>query len=544
MKQDVVILGGGLAGLTLALQIRQQRADTRILILERRRHPVPVSAHKVGESTVEIGAHYLAETIGLRQHLEQCHLRKYGLRLFFDAGKTDDLAAAGELGGSGVLSQRSFQIDRGVLENHLAERVTAEGISLIGGATVRDVRLAEDDGHHQVVYRADDGEQTIQARWVVDAMSRGSILKRRLGLAEDNGHQCSSVWFRLSSRIDISDWSNDQDWHERCRDVPRWLSTNHLMGPGYWVWLIPLASGSTSVGVVFDNRLHDFDQLKTFEGTLDWLAEQQPLCRRAIDQAGGELQDFLYLRNYSHGCRQVFSGKRWALTGEAGVFLDPFYSPGSDFIAISNTYITDLVSRDLAGESIARRARVYQHHFFSFYESSLLLYRDQYPLFGHARAMSAKTIWDYVYYWGVLALLFFSNRLTDTSFIQRHVVMLDQLRRLNGEMQTLFRHWAEVEPAIDPRGLFVNQTHMPLLVKLNEELGQVALDDQARLDERLTANGDMLRRVAGELCEMAPKQATSCVTLHQCPQPNDECLLAGLPARFVSPQNQAQGRVG
>ena len=32
--------------------------------------------------------------------------------------------------------------------------------------------------------------------------------------------------------------------------------------------------------------------------------------------------------------------------GEAGLFLDPFYSPGSDFIAIGNTYICDLIRRD------------------------------------------------------------------------------------------------------------------------------------------------------------------------------------------------------
>jgi 2-polyprenyl-6-methoxyphenol hydroxylase-like FAD-dependent oxidoreductase len=56
-RHDVVITGGGLAGLTLALHLRQSFAEIDILILERRVHPVPIAAPKVGESTVEIGAH-------------------------------------------------------------------------------------------------------------------------------------------------------------------------------------------------------------------------------------------------------------------------------------------------------------------------------------------------------------------------------------------------------------------------------------------------------------------------------------------------------
>ena len=63
---DVVILGGGLAGLCLALQLRGEFADLDIVVLERRAHPLPAAAHKVGESTVEIAAHYLADTLGLR----------------------------------------------------------------------------------------------------------------------------------------------------------------------------------------------------------------------------------------------------------------------------------------------------------------------------------------------------------------------------------------------------------------------------------------------------------------------------------------------
>ena len=65
-RADVAILGGGLAGLTLALQLRQQQPDLSVAVIERRAHPVREAAHKVGESTVEIGAYYFADVLGLR----------------------------------------------------------------------------------------------------------------------------------------------------------------------------------------------------------------------------------------------------------------------------------------------------------------------------------------------------------------------------------------------------------------------------------------------------------------------------------------------
>ncbi len=58
---DVIILGGGMAGLTLAMQLKQKQADISVAILEMRKEDAPLSAHKVGESTVELGTYYLRE---------------------------------------------------------------------------------------------------------------------------------------------------------------------------------------------------------------------------------------------------------------------------------------------------------------------------------------------------------------------------------------------------------------------------------------------------------------------------------------------------
>src|SRR3990167_69053 len=115
---DVLILGGGLSGLTLAMQLKQTMPELDIKVLERRSGPAPEAAHKVGESSVEIGAHYFSETLGLKDHLDSAHLRKFGFRFFFSEGERD-LSSVTELGASRYLATPSWQIDRGIFENYL-----------------------------------------------------------------------------------------------------------------------------------------------------------------------------------------------------------------------------------------------------------------------------------------------------------------------------------------------------------------------------------------------------------------------------------------
>jgi 2-polyprenyl-6-methoxyphenol hydroxylase-like FAD-dependent oxidoreductase len=78
---DVVIMGGGLAGLTLSLQLKQRMPELNIAVIERRSHPVPHAAHKVGESSVEIGAHYFDKILGLKEHLDAAQLKKFQILL-------------------------------------------------------------------------------------------------------------------------------------------------------------------------------------------------------------------------------------------------------------------------------------------------------------------------------------------------------------------------------------------------------------------------------------------------------------------------------
>ncbi len=511
-QHDVLIMGGGLAGLTLALQLRQRFPDIDVLVLERRRHPVPLARHKVGESTVEIGAHYFAEVLGLKDHLEQAQLRKFGFRFFFSEGRRD-LANVVELGASRPLPVASYQIDRGLFENFLAEEAQRRGVRFVDAAVIRETTLGERGAPHTVRWQrqgsaaGDEGVvHTSRTRWLVDACGRAGLLKRQLGLAMDNAHGAHAVWFRVAKRIELDRWVDDSAWSARTVTPTRWLSTNHLVGAGYWVWLIPLASGSHSVGIVADPRFHPLERMNTFERAMEWLAEYQPLVFDDLEGHRDKLQDFAYFRRFSHDCKQVFSANRWALAGESGRFLDPFYSPGSDFIGIGNTYITELIARDRAGQPLAAHALVYEQIFKSFYESTLALYVDQYGIFGDAEVLPCKVIWDYTYYWSVLAQLACQQRLADLATLTHQRDALARCQALNLGVQALLRAWsarrehgrdrtARAAPAM------LDQAAAPWFVELNRSLTD-RLDDAA-FRQRLALAADRLLALAGQLLARA-----------------------------------------
>ncbi len=494
-RRDVAIIGGGLAGLTLALQLRQRLPQLDIVVLERRREPAPAAAFKVGESSVEIASHYFATELGLRAHLDSAQLKKFGFRFFFsDACR--DLRCVTELGQSSYLPTPTWQIDRGLFENHLGDEARRRGVHLEQGALVRSLEVASAGAEHRISYQQGDSEHSVRARWLVDASGRAGLLRRQLDLHLPNQHHANAVWFRVGARVDVGEWCADDGWQDRCEAGARWLSTNHLCGSGYWVWLIPLASGSHSIGIVADPATHPLSSIDSFDGAMQWLHRHQPLLAADLEGKRALLQDFKVCRQFSYNCSQLFSSARWALTGEAGVFLDPFYSPGGDFIAIANTYITALIAHDQGAEPLAPYAHMYEQLFRSFYDSTLTLFEDQYPIFGDARVMPLKVLWDYTYYWGVLCQLYFQQRLTDLSLLGGLRSELLACIGLNAAMQRFLRQWSGVNGA-QHVGRMLDQARLPWFVELNRGLADAL--DQGQVAARLRDNMQLMSVLAREL---------------------------------------------
>ncbi len=404
-RYDVVVIGGAFAGASLATLLGRWRPQTKILVVERSER----FSRKVGEATVEVSALFLARVLRLYDVLAREHLPKHGLRFWFASGPDAALTDMAEVGMQLAPALQSFQLDRSLIDETLLGLATSAGAELERPAKVTEVRL--DGLSNRVVIETATGTREVEARWVVDASGRQAFLARRMGLYEKNErHPTSAYWARFKGVADLDgiEILGTDPTHNRLPQLKcsRRLATNHFCGHGWWCWVIPLAGGETSIGVVYDKRMYQLPKAGSSRERFETFVRTQPGLRELVRDAHIDGDDFQSYEHLPYRSKR-YAGRGWALVGDAASFIDPYYSPGLDHAAYSSYATARLIQRDLTGEiagaeldaQIERHDDRFQKSYRRWFEA---VYRDKYELFGDAELTAAAYYLDTAsYYLGV-----------------------------------------------------------------------------------------------------------------------------------------------
>jgi flavin-dependent dehydrogenase len=377
---DVVILGGAFSGASLALLLRREAPELRVLVIERSEQ----FDRKVGEATTEISGEFLSKRLCMTSYLANHQLAKQGLRLWFTRDEHTPFDECVEIGANYQVRMPAFQLDREKLDSHLLECAAREGAELWRPAKVLEI------GEGRV--RIQRGEQTIDvhARWIIDASGRAAVMARKRGtLRPLEEHPTNAIWARFRG-------ARDFDGHElRTRHrmfgksciASRAAATNHLTGYGWWCWIIPLKGGDFSAGLVYDSRLFTPPEGASLGSRLKAHLMTHPVGREIFAEAEpieGDVKAYSKLPYYS----TEIAGPDWQIVGDAAGFMDPLYSPGLDYCSWTVRLALGRIKAEVLGqpcdlEKINRRFRKSYDTWFR------ALYLDKYFYLGDAELMTA-----------------------------------------------------------------------------------------------------------------------------------------------------------
>jgi 2-polyprenyl-6-methoxyphenol hydroxylase-like FAD-dependent oxidoreductase len=194
---DVVVVGGGIAGSALAVQL--QRGGLEVTVLERTREfPDRVR----GETMPPWGYLELvqADLLDVVMRAEGSLAERY---VSYGDALTVEQAEAAAVNATAVVpgAAGSVNLSHPGACQALLDEAAAQGAQVVRG--VSDVRVVP-GAQPQVTYRTDEGEQTLRPRLVVGADGRSSVVRKQVGVTlQRSGVRTFATGVLLE---DLHDW--------------------------------------------------------------------------------------------------------------------------------------------------------------------------------------------------------------------------------------------------------------------------------------------------------------------------------------------------
>ncbi len=329
---DVLVIGGGPAGATVATLLAQQGRD--VVMLEKSQHP----RFHIGESLLPANVP-LFEKLGLRGEVERIGMPKWGVEFVSPQHEHSSFLEFGDAWDKSL--PYAWQVRRSELDEILFRHAAAQGARTLENCHVREVDFDAEGA--TVRAQLGDGEQRRwRARFVIDASGRDTFLANKMRAKEKNPKHNSSALF---------------GHFRNAQRLPGQLEGNITIfwfAHG-WFWFIPLADGTTSIGAVCWPYY-----LKSRSKPLkEFFADTIALCPKLAERLKDAtlVDDVVHATgNYSYSATHC-TGERYLLLGDAFAFIDPVFSSGV-FLAMQSAFEgAEVVATCLDRPAEAARAR-------------------------------------------------------------------------------------------------------------------------------------------------------------------------------------------
>lgn len=325
---DVAIIGAGPAGAVSAAILAER--GWKVRVFERQHFP----RFSIGESML-CQTMQLLKDVGLYDDIKAAGFQyKDGAAFAWGDRYTDIYFPHKSAPGLGT----TFQVRREIFDQVLIGAAQRRGATVTFGDTVR--AFSSDETGAVLAVESEAGvTRQVRARFCLDGSGFGRVLARLLDLELPSGFDKRRSVFRH-----VHDHADNSSF-----DRNKILVTINPDAPQIWYWMIPLADGLTSVGVVGPDA--DIAGAgDTAEARLDALLPRAELMRRVLANAtsarpAGEIIGF------SANVKSLV-GPSYALLGNAAEFLDPVFSSGVTIAIKSAALGADLVDRRLKGGAV------------------------------------------------------------------------------------------------------------------------------------------------------------------------------------------------
>jgi flavin-dependent dehydrogenase len=302
MHSDVIVIGGGPAGSTVATRLAQLGRTVRVF--EKERFP----RFHIGESLLPCSIP-LFEQLGVLPTLDDGRFLKKFAAEFVSA---DGSLRRRYPFADGILAgfPSAFEVDRAEFDQVLLEHAEKQGARVEQGAQVLRFTTDLERGVEVVVRDANGNERNETAELLVDASGQSALVPSRLGLRRmEAGLRNVAVFSHFEGAVRGSG--------EAEGDI-----SVVLVNEGWW-WVIPLQGTRTSVGLV--GRAKTLGA-KPDEAFLAARIADCPYLKERLATAT-RVAPVRTISDWSYKSRAL-AGDRWLLVGDAGAFIDPVFSTG------------------------------------------------------------------------------------------------------------------------------------------------------------------------------------------------------------------------